>query len=319
MSYTQGSIEIDPAVLTSDDVDDYASSGIAISTESLSSSVNELSIPHLLWPRQELMPTDEKEQDRLDLHHEIMLAMLDGKLHLAPVKEPQRILDIGTGTGIWAIDMADAHPAAEVIATDLSPIQHAWIPPNCKFEVDDAEQQWAFKEVCTRILDETGDMYRCSCCTKPGGYVEFAKLGSDLFSDDNTLTPALMRHCELLNMALAKAGRPQATAASLKAKLEKAGFVDVNVVNVKQPCGPWPKDERMKQIGAMVMLMSETGLEAYCMALFTMVLEMSSEKAMESCRGSMAAIRNKNYHMYSYYHVVYGRKPAEMDRAGRRG
>jgi methylase of polypeptide subunit release factors len=33
------------------------------------------------------------------------------------------VLDIGTGTGIWAIDFADEHPEAEVIGTDLSPIQ----------------------------------------------------------------------------------------------------------------------------------------------------------------------------------------------------
>lgn len=53
------------------------------------------------------MPTDETEQDRLDLHHEIILILLNGELYLAPVMNPQRILDIGTGTGIWAIDAAD--------------------------------------------------------------------------------------------------------------------------------------------------------------------------------------------------------------------
>jgi methylase of polypeptide subunit release factors len=45
--------------------------------------------------------------------------MMEGKLHLAPVKDPQRILDVGTGTGIWAIDTADLYPSAEVIGTDL--------------------------------------------------------------------------------------------------------------------------------------------------------------------------------------------------------
>jgi ubiquinone/menaquinone biosynthesis C-methylase UbiE len=33
-----------------------------------------------------------------------------GELHLAPIGEnPQRILDLGTGTGIWAIDMGDPY------------------------------------------------------------------------------------------------------------------------------------------------------------------------------------------------------------------
>jgi methylase of polypeptide subunit release factors len=66
--------------------------------------------------------------------------MLKQKLHITPVSNPQRVLDIGTGTGIWAIDFgmnfsflpqnsiltplaATQNPSADVIGTDLSPIQ----------------------------------------------------------------------------------------------------------------------------------------------------------------------------------------------------
>lgn len=53
--------------------------------------------------------------------------MLDGELLTAPIpKDPQMILDIGTGTGIWAIDAGEKYPSAKVIGTDLSPIQPNW-------------------------------------------------------------------------------------------------------------------------------------------------------------------------------------------------
>jgi methylase of polypeptide subunit release factors len=63
---------------------------------------------------------------RLDVMHHIYNMLLGGRLYVAPLDRPQRILDIGTGTGIWAIDIADQFPEAEVIGTDLSPIQPKW-------------------------------------------------------------------------------------------------------------------------------------------------------------------------------------------------
>ena len=63
------------------------------------------------------------EQDRLDLQHHVITLLLNGELHLAPLESPKRILDLGTGTGLWAIEMADSFPNATVIGTDLSPVQ----------------------------------------------------------------------------------------------------------------------------------------------------------------------------------------------------
>lgn len=48
----------------------------------------------------------------MDLYHKLFEVARKGQLHQAPLNygprhEPPRILDIGCGTGIWAIDMAE--------------------------------------------------------------------------------------------------------------------------------------------------------------------------------------------------------------------
>lgn len=70
-------------------------------------------------------PNDEQQNDQLDLGHHMFLLLLKNRLHLAPIDpdECRYVLDLGTGTGIWAIDFADAHRSAEVTGVDLSPIQ----------------------------------------------------------------------------------------------------------------------------------------------------------------------------------------------------
>jgi trans-aconitate methyltransferase len=60
-------------------------------------------------------------------------------------KRFQRVLDIGTGTSIWAVDFADEYPEALVICVAISPIQPNPVPPNCEFQIGDAKWQWTWR------------------------------------------------------------------------------------------------------------------------------------------------------------------------------
>jgi ubiquinone/menaquinone biosynthesis C-methylase UbiE len=46
----------------------------------------------------------QAEQDRLDFQHTALTILIGDKLGLAPVDSPEHVLDIATGTGIWAIE-----------------------------------------------------------------------------------------------------------------------------------------------------------------------------------------------------------------------
>lgn len=48
-----------------------------------------------------------------------MLHIAEGEIYKAPLINPGRALDLGTGSGLWSVDFASKHPECEVIGVDL--------------------------------------------------------------------------------------------------------------------------------------------------------------------------------------------------------
>jgi len=253
--------------------------------------------------------------------HHLFTLMLGGKLHLAPLENPHRILDVGTGTGIWALDMAEQYPEAEVLGTDLSPIQPGWVFPNVQFQVDDAEQEWTFpdghfdfihiRSLCPSIKNWPRFLEQCYRCLKPGGYVEVIEwCESGGRSDDGTAKgSSLEKYYKLLNEAAEKSGGSFYMDTPLETIIKSAGFVNYHETILKLPLGGWAKDKKLKEIGKWFQLIGESGFEAYGLALFTRVLGMDVVEIKKLIKECQREVRERKVHAYGNTWFTYGQKP----------
>ncbi|KAF2253092.1 S-adenosyl-L-methionine-dependent methyltransferase [Trematosphaeria pertusa] len=267
-------------------------------------------------------PNDELAKEILDFAHHMYLLTLDHKLHLAPIKNPQRILDVGTGTGIWAIDMAaDQYPSATVIGTDLSPIQPEWVPPNCMFEIDDVTLDWTFppdhfdfihiRELFGCVPDWDFFFEEAYNHTKPGGWIEIVEHSVQPTSDDGSQGPDHFFHLwgqTVIEMGQ-KFGKSFTIWNEAKERMEKAGFVDVTEITYKWPMNGWPEDKKLKNIGRWNQLRLHEGIEGFMIRLLTQVGGWSVPRAQVFLAEMRRELRNYKVHAYLPGTVVYGRKP----------
>ncbi|RFU28013.1 hypothetical protein B7463_g8319, partial [Scytalidium lignicola] len=269
-----------------------------------------------------LLPNDEVELDREDMKHHEWMLITDFRLHFSPIGDnPQRILDLGTGTGIWAMQAADRYPSAEVIGTDISPVQPTMVPPNLTFEVDDLEAEWLYRPgtfdlvhvrfMFIAIKDYPAMLDQAYKTLKPGGYVELSELGVTPQAMNTNYPPPLQifRWLDLYDEAMKKMGFSFRIAHHFKDMLTEAGFVDVVETRLEVPWGPWHSDKRLKAIGLWHIEQLKQGLQGIVMGLFTRSLGWTPEQVELFLIELRKQLNDKNYHLLDHAYVVYGRKP----------
>ncbi|KAL1844974.1 hypothetical protein VTK73DRAFT_1399 [Phialemonium thermophilum] len=273
-------------------------------------------------------PNDEQQNEGLDIIHNMLLMLLDDRLFLAPIGDaPQRVLDVGTGTGIWAIDFADQYPTAEVIGTDISPIQPTWVPPNVRFIIDDCLLDWTwppdhFDFVHIRMMygciPDWDELYgKAFRHLRPGGWLETLEMDIRIESDHVALPPdhIFNQWAEIFYRGGDKIGRPFTIMHGhrMRDHLERAGFVDVTERKVKVPLHGWPRDPRLRNAGLLGQLALDQSLDGFGMYMLTEVSGFEEVQARVYIAQMRRELRKMSYCGWCMATIVYGRKPLDAE------
>lgn len=145
-----------------------------------------------------VLPRDDQEINRLDFQHYMLRYALRGNF-AAPVGTPASILDVGSGTGRWAMEMAAYFPDTNVVATDIvtppeeasaapgfglekRPENYTFVPGNVLNGLSFADGSFDFVHMRLLIFAIPQEAWpkvvaELVRVTRPGGWIELVETG----------------------------------------------------------------------------------------------------------------------------------------------
>ncbi|PLB48193.1 regulator of secondary metabolism LaeA [Aspergillus steynii IBT 23096] len=210
-----------------------------------------------------LLSCDEREQDRLNFLHKVFsIARRSDDLIHVPHLVKGRVLDLGCGTGIWAIDVAERYPEMFVVGVDLSPTQPDRHPPNCEFYAPfDFERQWEMGEDSWDVMhlrmgwgsvSNWPSLYRrIFAHLRPGGWFEQVEIDFEprILTSSSEHLP-LGQWYQAFEYATAQTMRPLThNPPETFGFLQTAGFAEICHQTIQLPLNQWPPDPHQREIG----------------------------------------------------------------------
>jgi SAM-dependent methyltransferase len=194
------------------------------------------------------LPKDEEEDFRLNFQHYALYHAI-GNHYVAPITPPlPLILDVGTGTGIWASEMARLFPSSLVVGIDLS--DRSFKPPaqeNCLLRVGNVltglpfpDEFFSFTHQRLLVAGITAAnwprvVHELVRVTRVNGWVELVETGS--LTDG--AGPATARMQELLVTVSQTMGFDGEMVRHLGDLLTQEGLQRVETQQIPIPVGDW--------------------------------------------------------------------------------
>lgn len=198
---------------------------------------------------------------------------------------------MGTGTGDWAIAVAERFPNAEIVATDITCFQPSDVPPNVFFEIDDAREEWTYTEpfdfihmrgLSGAFSDWAAVYAEARKHLQANGILEIADFGLITLTESIPDSYLSIYNGACLS-AVEKSGITLGLDHMKRTLLEGAGFNIAKTRTLDIPLGTWSPDPRKKVAGKMALISALEGLEATSLRLLTRHLEWKAEEVRDLC------------------------------------
>ncbi|KAJ7681079.1 S-adenosyl-L-methionine-dependent methyltransferase, partial [Mycena polygramma] len=198
------------------------------------------------------LPADDEERKRLVIQHNALRGFFENRILIAPVAltPNDRVLDIGTGPGLWVLDLAHSvDQTVGMLAVDITdrlfPASH---PKNVDFRVESVTSlpsDWtdSFTLVHQRLLmlalrssewpQALREIHRV---LRPGGWVQLGE-SEPWYEGEAPEKPCLEKVVSMYRRLVETRGLHVDCAQDIPTMLEQAGFVDIQTEHRSVPLG----------------------------------------------------------------------------------
>ncbi|KAI0087505.1 S-adenosyl-L-methionine-dependent methyltransferase [Irpex rosettiformis] len=216
------------------------------------------------------LPVDTYEQQRLNGQH-VLLFLFLGAHFRGPVRKvlrprsgtQRRVLDLGTGTGQWVLDMAREFPHVKFDGLDIVPIATRYPPNNVRFEMADVNQPLRYnngtydlvhaRSISMAVHDYPTIVNQVARVLRPGGLFLACEWGrsAEMVGGLNPAEHAPCT-CQFYNMVQETLERRgiHPLARRISRIVEESGhFKRVRTHVYEMPVGDWSRSFEMRCIG----------------------------------------------------------------------